>query len=230
MSQNGWPGHRHTGTDNPAFRMTDPYTIPIDSLNDEFMSSNLMYGHVNGDPHLSSTLVQDNNVFKAKGQKYATTRHAPVNGTLFKSIRANGTLKQPHTLSRSSAPVGSGYPFGTVTRNYIAGLDNQSRHQQGSKKRACISFFDIETDRVSSYQYRPGEDITGKVTIMIRKTVEIKFVEMIVTGYGKLTIGKSEFPYTTRETYLHKEKCIIGTREASMSAVLTPGRYTTQFR
>lgn len=230
MSQNGWPGHRHTGTDNPAFRMTDPYTIPIDSLNDEFTSSNLMYGHVNGDPHFSSTLVQDNNVFKAKGQKYATTRHVPVNGTLFKSIRANGTLKQPQTLSRSSAPAGSGYPFGTVTRNYIASLDNPSRHQQGSKKRACISFFDIETDRVSSYQYRPGEDITGKVTIMIRKTVEIKFVEMIVTGYGKLTIGKSEFPYTTRETYLHKEKCIIGTREASMSAVLTPGRYTTQFR
>ncbi|CAG5129862.1 unnamed protein product [Candidula unifasciata] len=229
-AQNGGPKHSHLGIDNSAFRISDPYTIPIDSLNDDQMVKTLVNGHTRSDQHFSSTLTKHNNLFESKRNNYATIRQVVTNGTASRRINVNGGSKQSQTLGRSSAYARGAYPLGTISRGYLVGLDDLPRHRQGSQKKSCISFFDIETDRVSSYQYRPGEDITGKVTIVIRKNVEIRFVEMIVTGQGRLAIGKSEFPHSVRETYVHKEKCIIGTWEAWHSSMLTPGRYTSQFR
>ncbi|GFO29786.1 hypothetical protein PoB_005629100 [Plakobranchus ocellatus] len=117
------------------------------------------------------------------------------------------------------------------------------RHPRGGhlsdKKESCVSFFDIETDKVSSYQYRPGEEVSGVVTLIVRHTLEIRFVELVVTGRGYITFRQPEgregsmngrLGRTTKETYLYKRTYVIGTGDEAWSSLLTPGTYSSKFR
>ncbi|RUS90506.1 hypothetical protein EGW08_001683, partial [Elysia chlorotica] len=118
---------------------------------------------------------------------------------------------------------------------------NFFRHPKNvlDRKESCVSFFDIETDKVSSYMYRPGEEVSGVVTLIIRSTMEIRFVELVVTGRGHVVFRQPEgkggsmsgkLGRSTKETYLYKKTYLIGSGDEAWSSLLTPGTYTSKFR
>ncbi|KAK3748373.1 hypothetical protein RRG08_018215 [Elysia crispata] len=133
---------------------------------------------------------------------------------------------------------------GTSERNSRSGaVINFLRHPKNgrltNKKETCVSFFDIETDKVSSYIYRPGEEVSGVVTLIIQNTVEIRFVELVVTGRGHIVFRQPEgkagsmsgkLGRSTKETYLYKRTHLIGSGDDAWSSLLTPGTYSSKFR
>ena len=133
--------------------------------------------------------------------------------------------RESHSTGKGSSGAGAVINF---LRHPMTGSLND-------KKESCVAFFDIETDKVSSYMYRPGEEVSGVVTLVIRHTMEIRFVELVVTGRGQVVFRQPEgmsgkLGRTTKETYLYKRTYVIGSGDEAWSSLLTPGTYSSKFR
>lgn len=230
---NGYPKHRLATADNPAFWPSEPYTNSTGTLTRDIVANHLIHPraeegrnsiNVNNKTYSSNT--------KSNGfvEMYDTTHHPLSFGYIPQGVSANNGFGKSQTLGRRATTKAS--PLGMATKRPHTVFGTLSRHHPSSENAAYISFFDIEIDKVSSYQYRPGEQVTGTINIIVRKNLEIRFVDMIVTGQGLVTTRRSSdgFPQTFRETYLQKEKCIIGSKDVPLDSVLTPGQYTSKFR
>ncbi|GFR98606.1 hypothetical protein ElyMa_006354100 [Elysia marginata] len=187
--------------------------------------------------------------------------HAPYLQT---AVAANGGLENPVLIGHNGVPPSPRHHFNSDGEgdddDYDNDVEDGSRRESYStsgrssragavlnfirhpktgrlltEKETCVSFFDIETDKVSSYMYRPGEEITGIVTLIIRHTMEIRFVELVVTGRGHVVFRQPDgmtgkLGRSTKETYLYKRTFIIGSGDEAWSSLLTPGTYTSKFR
>lgn len=242
---NGGPKYGPS-VDNPAFRTPDPYTISSSSLSDSYSANHLIYRRNNQD-----------NIADANKNYFGTSGKSSIYLQQFSSLSNSLDLRSslPYTIGPgfrrgNNIPNGNlGYSqtigrqtsanfftkktnFDTASRLPYKRFGKTSKFRFTSVKHNCISYFDIETDQGSNYYYQPGENITGTININVLKSLEIRFVELIVVGQGQFTKRKSSsgFPQTVRETYLYKEKCVIGTRDSHYGSVLPPGRYTSKFR
>lgn len=242
---NGGPKYGPS-VDNPAFRTPDPYTISSSSLPDSYSANHLIYRRNNED-----------NIADANKNYFGTSGKSSIYLQQFSSLSNSLDLRSslPYTIGPgfrrgNNIPNGNlGYSqtigrqtsanfftkktnFDTASRLPYKRFGKTSKFRFTSVKHNCISYFDIETDQGSNYYYQPGENITGTININVLKSLEIRFVELIVVGQGQFTKRKSSsgFPQTVRETYLYKEKCVIGTKDSHYGSVLPPGRYTSKFR
>ncbi|CAG5115362.1 unnamed protein product [Candidula unifasciata] len=240
---NGGPKHDQS-FDNPAFRNPDLYTISS-TLRDVYSDNHLIYRRNNEDSNTETI----RNVYSNSGKSSIyiqnfSSLNIPLNldsslpydigSSLRRGNIPNGQLAFSQTIGRQPAPTAflKKTHFGTTLKLPYKRLDRTSKFRYTSSKHNSISYFDIETDQGSNYYYQPGENITGTINIIVLKSLEIRYVELVAIGQGQFTKRKSNngYPQTVRETYLYKEKCIIGASDAHIGSVLTPGQYTSKFR
>ncbi|CAL1547883.1 unnamed protein product [Lymnaea stagnalis] len=228
----GYPSTKFSGIDNPAFRNSTPEpTSPLPTSNERSLYAN----HLIFDTSRSSSSREAPARIAYSGnkrmQKYATTRQVPVyfepwgglgNRSFYRSQSLGPNtvpISQIRTYMGSS--VGSHVPNGGAGGAFVP-----------SDEDAGITFFDLVTDKVSSYQYRPGEEVSGTINIVARKGLAIRFVELVVSGKGHVVIRKTPdaLPQTIRETYLRKQKYVIGSGDYRLTSFLTPGHYASKFK
>lgn len=88
--------------------------------------------------------------------------------------------------------------------------------------------------------YRPGDELSGTVIMDVWSTVEIKYVDFVITGRGTLRtfkVNAKEEEQPRHEVYLDKKIVLIGPATGShgvqvtrTGVTLTPGRYVSHFK
>ena len=95
----------------------------------------------------------------------------------------------------------------------------------------AISNFHISFDSSSS-SFKPGDDLKGKVIMDVWATIDIKFVEFVISGKGTLRMFKGPSTFIERprsEVYVDKKILLIGPSNGK-GVTLHPGRYVTSFQ
>ncbi|KAH9514978.1 hypothetical protein Btru_021561 [Bulinus truncatus] len=161
-------------------------------------------------------------------QKYATTRQLPPFQGPWGLGKSETDARKSHTIGPNTIPL-------SQLKNFLSSSVPRQRYGANGfleleKKETSISFFDIVTERVSSYQYRPGEEISGTINIYVQNSIHLRFVELIVVGKGLFSVRESrnDLPLTLKETYLYRKKCVIGSKNKTV--ILPRGQYATKFR
>ena len=124
-------------------------------------------------------------------------------------------------------------PFsGTGSRHHGKIIHSPNPFRRPEPKQTAISFFDIDLNKSERFQYRPGEEVCGSIHMDVRRSVEIRFLELVCVGEGKATLHKHKdvLPLRQTEVYLLKRTYVIGTGDARWTSVLTPGHYVSNFR
>ncbi|XP_059167248.1 uncharacterized protein LOC131949395 [Physella acuta] len=162
-----------------------------------------------------------NDTMRNRLHKYATTRLLPA--YTYSPWYGESPQRRAHTVGVRSPRT---YRSGFLPRHIDLTWEGFGR-----KKDACISFFDIETEKVSSYQYRPGEVVKGSINLIVNQNLEIRYLELVVTGKGRYSIKRSTngLPVQGKESYLHKQTYVIGSGEVTRRSMLTPGHYQSKF-
>ncbi|KAI8775233.1 hypothetical protein BgiBS90_023709 [Biomphalaria glabrata] len=220
---NGSVTSQHTSYGNSTFLSYDLQPVSSE-LTHSGMSEHA--NHIIFDPSRSGHY--SSSARSALHQKYATTRQFPSFyspwGLGYSQDGGKSNTIGPNSIHLSQLQQ---YLSSSVPRHRI--VDNG--YLEMEQKESSISLFDIETDKISSFQYRPGEEIHGTINIFVKNSLNIRFVELIVVGKGLFTVQRSrgELPLKLKETYLRKKKCVIGSRHG-WNVVLPRGKYATKFR
>ncbi|ESO94408.1 hypothetical protein LOTGIDRAFT_175442 [Lottia gigantea] len=175
----------------------------------------------------SNPEVSTQNGYIGKAQTFTPTHRK-------KAVEMNGFIS--HGRVSGGKYVVTGSPSGLANYGFSESMDNLKGISSGKKgTNRQLSFTEDLLDSSDQIQMlnkvyqNGGEEISGTVIMDLSKSLEIRYLELVVVGVGNASLTKTGKLFTQQENYMYKRTCVIGNNETKWTSLLTPGKYVSNF-